>query len=384
MISSNISVFANVSFAHSPIPKRMSKRTALTLELTTPVDDGRPVYISGNFCEWYPDMSDFEMKRIETGRFVYDFPVEVSLPEKIEYKYTRGGWNYVELDRYGNPTTNRIAKPKPGLLQDHVPYWRNNGKFYSEKFMPKIEVIEGFEIPQLKRKRKIHVLLPHNYETSGVNYPVLYMQDAQNLFGEGSSYGNWEIDKRLAVLASQQKGDYIIVAIEHGEEDRFNEYSPYTTPKQGKGNGMKYANFIVRTLKPFIDKNYRTKPERHFTGIGGSSMGGLISIYAGLMYPETIGRLMIFSPSLWVSQKVYFDAIEFFNPLDTKIYLYGGGKEGKYMIPSVEKMHETIQKQGFSTEKLKIKLITNPKGEHAEKDWGAEFPKAIDWLFSVD
>jgi predicted alpha/beta superfamily hydrolase len=362
----------------------MSSRTALTLELTTPIDDERPVFISGNFCEWYPNMADFQMKRIDAGRFVYDFPIEAKLPDKIEYKYTRGGWNHVELDGYGNTTTNRVAKPKPGILQDHVPYWRNNGKFYSENFMPKVEVIEGFEIPQLKRKRNIHVLLPHNYETSGVSYPVLYMQDAQNLFGQGSSYGNWEIDKRLAVLASQQKGDYIIVAIEHGEEDRFNEYSPYTTPKQGKGSGMKYANFIVRTLKPFIDKMYRTKLERQFTGIGGSSMGGLISIYAGLMYPETIGRLMIFSPSLWVSQKVYFDAIEFFNPLDTKIYLYGGGKEGKYMIPSVEKMQETIEKQGFSTEKLKIKLITNPKGEHAEKDWGAEFPKAIDWLFSVD
>ena len=140
----------------------------------------------------------------------------------------------------------------------------------------------------------------------------------------------------MAVLAEQNKGGIIIVAIDNGDEDRLHEFAPYTHPKFGKGAGKKYANFIVRTLKPYIDKNYRTRTERQFTGIGGSSMGGLISIYAGLMYPETLGRLMIFSPSLWVSDKIYFDSIEFFNPLETKIYVYAGGKEGRYMIPSVE------------------------------------------------
>jgi predicted alpha/beta superfamily hydrolase len=110
-------------------------------------------------------------------------------------------------------------------------------------------------------------------------------------------------------------------------------------------------------------------------------MGGLISIYAGLMYPETIGRLMVFSPALWVSPKIYFDAIEFFSPMDTCIYLYGGGKEGSVMIPNVQKMKETIESQGWDTDKIKIKLSTDLKGEHNEKRWGQEFPKAIEWLF---
>jgi len=110
-------------------------------------------------------------------------------------------------------------------------------------------------------------------------------------------------------------------------------------------------------------------------------MGGLISIYAGLMYPEAIGRLMVLSPALWVSRKIYFDAIEFFNPMDTKIYLYGGGKESEAMIPNVKKMKETIESQGWNAEKIQIKLSTDPKGEHNEKRWGQEFPKAIEWLF---
>jgi predicted alpha/beta superfamily hydrolase len=139
----------------------------------------------------------------------------------------------------------------------------------------------------------------------------------------------------------------------------------------------------VRTLKPYIDKNYRTLPDRQHTGIGGSSMGGLISIYAGLMYPETLGRLMIFSPSLWVSEKIYFDSIEFFNPLETRIYVYAGGKESRYMIPSVERLKESIERQGWSPERLQFKLATDPKGDHTEARWGKEFPKAVEWLFGL-
>jgi predicted alpha/beta superfamily hydrolase len=354
----------------------------LNLELSTLVDDERPVFISGNFCEWTPNISTFEMQKIGTGKYAYTFPDDFTFPEKLEYKYTRGGWNQVELDAYGDSTKNRITRRKAGILQDFVPFWRKNGQPFDENLMPKVQLIsDEFEIPQLNKKRRISILLPHDYAKTEKKYPVLYLQDAQNLFGEGSTYGNWEIDKRMAIMAAQGKGDFIVVAIEHGEEDRLREYSPYTTPRHGRGLGKKYANFIVRTLKPFIDKNFRTKPEPQFTGIGGSSMGGLVSIYAGLMYPETIGKLMIFSPSLWVSPKIYFDSVEFFNPLETKIYMYAGAKEGKFMIPSVEKLKETIEKQGWDKSRIDFNLSIDLQGKHNEERWGKEFPKAIEWLF---
>ena len=362
----------------------MSNRALLSLELTTPTDDQRPVYLTGNFCNWYPDISAFEMSKVGKGKYKFNFSPEETLPEKIEYKYTRGGWDHVELDDFGNSPANRTITKKQGSIKDFVPYWRQEGSTASiANLMPEVELIsDTFAIPQLGTTRTIHVLLPHDYkENPEKRYPVLYMQDAQNLFGEGSDYGNWEIDKRLSLLAKQKKGDVIIVAIDHGDEDRFMEYSPYTVPSKGKGMGMKYANFIVRTLKPYIDKNYRTKPEAASTGIGGSSMGGLISLYAGLMYPENIGRLMIFSPSLWVSSKIYFDISEFFSPVSSKIYLYGGGKEGTPMIPDLKKIKQTMDAQGWAKEKLEIKLSQNPKGEHDEKRWGEEFSKALEWLF---
>jgi predicted alpha/beta superfamily hydrolase len=246
--------------------------------------------------------------------------------------------------------------------------------------MPEVRLIsDEFEIPQMDRKRAVYILLPHNYKKSNKKYPVIYLQDAQNLFGEGSSFGNWEVDKQLAILSARGHGDVIIVAIDHGKEQRFQEYSPYNNEKLGKGQGRKYAQFLAKTLKPYIDKNFRTLPDRENTGIGGSSLGGLISIYAGLMFPETFGRLMVFSPSLWVSPNIYFDAIDFLSHLPTRIYVYAGGKESKAMIPNVEKLKQTFERQGVK--KTVINLSLNPEGKHSEDQWGKEFPKAIEWLF---
>ncbi|MEZ4901020.1 MAG: alpha/beta hydrolase-fold protein [Spirosomataceae bacterium] len=356
---------------------------SLSLELITAIDDERPVFVAGNFCEWFPDVDRFQMKQLEKGKYHFQFPPDFSFTGPIEYKYTRGGWDQVELNAFGEPPKNRKINTKNVVVRDFVPYWRKNGRAYDELFIPIIETVDNeFEIPQLNRKRRVRILLPYDYYTSTKTYPVLYLQDGQNLFGEGSVFGNWEIDKKMAILAAQGKGDLIIVAIDHAAEGRLHEFAPYTNPKFGKGAGKKYANFIVRTLKPYIDKNYRTRPERQFTGIGGSSRGGLMSIYAGLMYPETLGRLMIFSPSLWVSDKIYFDSIEFFNPLETKIYVYAGGKEGRYMIPSVERLKESVERQGWSPERLQFKLSLDPKGEHTELRWSKEFPQAVEWLFN--
>lgn len=350
------------------------------LELKTIASDDRPVYLTGDFCNWNPCDERFLMRKVGEGKYKLDLEKDFTFDQPLQYKYTKGGWEHVELDIFGNTSKNRTLLPvfEPNI--DIVPLWRKNGftPFFSE-LMPLIEEFE-IEIPQLKKQRHVSVILPSDYLINlEKKYPVVYMHDAQNLFGEGSVYGNWEIDKRLSLLKKQGKSDVIIVAINHGEEDRQVEFSPYKN--QVKGQGMKYATFIVRTLKSLIDKKYRTLSERQYTGIGGSSMGGLISIYTGMMYPEAIGRLMVFSPSLWTSPKIYFDAVEFFNPLDTKIYLYGGGKESESMLPNIEKLKETIEGQGFESNKIQIKAELDPEGQHNEKRWGQEFPKALDWLF---
>ncbi len=357
----------------------MSK-SVLYFELSTPVEDNRPVYLTGSFNQWLPDKEEFKLSKIEEGKYLFKVPDTVKLPETFEYKYTKGGWNQVELDEFGMPTPNRIAKTRMGVLKDFVPHWRMDGENLSENLMPEIRLVsDAFEIPQLERKRAVYILLPHNYEKTDKRYPVIYLQDAQNLFNEDAEFKNWGIDKQLAVLASRGSGDVIIVAIAHGGEQRYQEYSPYNNPKMGKGQGRKYAQFLAKTLKPYIDANFRTKPEREFTGIGGSSLGGLISIYAGLMFPETFSKLMIFSPALWVSPNIYFDAIDFISHLPNKIYIYAGGEEGSTMLPNVEKLRQTFQRQGIR--KTEINVSFDPEGTHTEEQWGKEFPKAVEWLF---
>ena len=175
-------------------------------------------------------------------------------------------------------------------------------------------------------------------------------------------------------------GKIIIIAIEHAEKERVLEYN-FGKTLLGKGQGKQYIRFLTDTLKPFVDKNFRTKPEREFTGIGGSSMGGLVSLFSGLIYPEVYGKLMIFSPSLWVIPKIKFSFLDFFEPLETKIYLYAGGEESATMVSHIKKFKKRLLKRDNLGEKIEIQLSINEKGKHNETYWSDEFPKATEWLF---
>ncbi len=344
--------------------------------------DDFPVYVSGNFNDWHPKDDRFRMQRISDETYAFCFPEDTILPEPLEYKYTKGGWGSVEVDAAGNSTPNRIITKPAERQQDTVVNWRQNRIEFDPALLPKIHTLsDAFEIPQLRRNRRVVALLPHNYHQTDRRYPVLYMHDAQNLFDEEAPYGNWAIDKQLAKLAEHGRSDVIVIAIDHAGDKRIQEFSPYETPKWGRGEGRRYLNFLVQTLKPHVDTTFRTLTGRQDTGIGGSSMGGLISIYAGLMYPQIFGRLLVFSPSLWVSPKIYFDAIEFFNPSDTKIYLYAGARESSNMIPSINRLKETLERRGMDYGQLQFEVSINPKGRHNEAVWGEEFPKAVQWLF---
>ncbi len=251
-----------------------------------------------------------------------------------------------------------------------------------EQYLPKIKVIsEEFEVPQLGKRRRIAALLPHDYFETDKHYPVLYLQDGQNLFDNRSPFGNWHVDHHLSKMATLGKNDIIVVAIDHGDKDRIQEYSPPEVTRFGVSFGKQYARFLTETLKPFVDKNFRTLPGRNHTGIGGSSMGGLISIYCGLIYPDIYSKLMIFSPSLWIAPRIYFQAINFSNAFETKIYLYAGGKEGESMIPNIERLKSVLERHGYDGKRIKFKVTIDPEGQHNEARWGIEFPKAIDWLY---
>ncbi|HOD10573.1 MAG TPA: alpha/beta hydrolase-fold protein [Flavobacterium sp.] len=356
----------------------------LNIILTTDEDDERPVYISGNFNNWITQDKNFEMERVGQGLYHFKFAHDFNYPDELLYKFTRGDWSEVEIDKFGNRTENRNCKQKNGVRKEHVAKWRHNWLPFKSKFLPKVQLIsEEFEIPQLNKTRRVWALLPHDYDTSVENYPVLYLQDAQNLFNENAQYGNWEIDKKLAVMAEYNIGKIIVIAVEHAEKERIKEYNVGNTVL-GTGEGKKYIRFLTDTLKPFVDENFRTKPEREFTGIGGSSMGGLVSIFSGIMYPEVFGKLMIFSPSLWVVPKIKLSFLDMDEPQNTRIYLYAGGDESATMIDHVKSFKNRLLKREGFAEKMKARLSINMEGKHNERYWSDEFPKAIEWLFFSD
>lgn len=352
------------------------------LLLRTDPFNTRPVYVAGNFNNWNPASPDYQLTPTERAG---EYRIDVNLPASIpyaEYKYTRGGWDSVELTDNGEYAANRHKNTVHGWHHiDYVNRWAGDGFLYREGFLPQIEVInEAFEIPQLIRTRRIAALLPHDYHNTDKRYPVLYLQDGQNLYDDYAPYGSWGVDKRLALLSELGMGDIIIISIDHAQEQRIAEYTPSFQTKLGHGDGKKYVRFLADTLKPYIDKHFRTLADPPNTGIGGSSMGGLVSIYAGLMYPEVYDKLMIFSPSLWVTPEIPYELVDLTNEFDGRIYLYGGAAESSTLVGHMENFKNQIQAQTEAHD-LVFNLSIDPKGQHNEARWGEEFPRAIQWLF---
>jgi predicted alpha/beta superfamily hydrolase len=242
---------------------------------------------------------------------------------------------------------------------------------------------EEFYMPQLDRHRRICLYMPPDYESSGLDYPVLYMHDGQNLFDVATSFaGEWEVDETLNALFAEGKAVPIVVGIDNGGGDRIGEYTPWPNPQYGGGDGDLYARFIVETLKPYIDANYRTKSNRENTGVMGSSLGGLISHYIGIKYQDIFSKAGVFSPSYWFNDSVYDFTFLSGKQHDMRINIMGGDDESGGLITQMNVMIDTLQAAGFSQDELKLKVV--PGGQHNEALWRSQFGEAYQWLFLDD
>jgi predicted alpha/beta superfamily hydrolase len=234
------------------------------------------------------------------------------------------------------------------------------------------------EAPQLHSTKKIWMYLPKNYVSSTKKYPVIYMHDAQNLFDAKTSFsGEWNVDEKLDSLNAQ----VIVVGIEHGNDKRLEELTPFKNEKYGGGNADKYLEFIVNTLKPEIDKKYRTKSNAKNTTIMGSSLGGLTSFYAAVKYPEVFGKAGVFSPAFWINRKDINDYMGNSKKLKTKIYFLCGDSEGDddSMLNDLNQMEHLLDANRCYCLYLNKKVIIKG-GHHNEKLWRDGFVNAILWL----
>ncbi|HEU0052506.1 MAG TPA: alpha/beta hydrolase-fold protein, partial [Longimicrobium sp.] len=173
--------------------------------------------------------------------------------------------------------------------------------------------------------------------------------------------------------------------VDNGQASRMAEYSPWVNARAGGGEGDAYVDFLVKTLKPYVDAHYRTRPERESTGIMGSSMGGLISLYAGLKHPDVFGRVGVFSPSLWFSDSAYALAAAAKRIPGQRWYFVSGGSEGAPDNPGVvvadqRRMVDTLAGAGFDRA-TELRDLGPEDGKHSEWFWRREFPAAYEWLF---
>lgn len=353
-----------------------------SLPATTPA--GSSIFIAGNFNGWNPQNKNFQFQKNDKRYFI-----ELSLNTGgYEYKITRGGWDKAECSKEGKDIENRDLKVNAdATIELSIDGWKDLFAAQPQKSTANknVQVIDtSFFMPQLNRSRRVWIYLPTSYNSSKKKYPVLYMHDGQNVFDDLTSYsGEWGVDEALDTLGAKA-GECIVVAIDNGGDKRLNEYCPYDFSLSGlpinykleKGEGGLYVDFLVKTLKPFIDKKYRTLRKKGNTFTAGSSMGGLISMYAVLKYPKKFGGAGVFSPAFWVAPKLFDDVKNKGKKVKAKIYFYAGDEEGASMVPLTIKAFNEMH----HVSKSKMETVIRSGGKHNEARWRQEFPLFYEWV----
>jgi predicted alpha/beta superfamily hydrolase len=335
---------------------------------------GSDIYIAGSFNGWNAQDPKYKFQKNAGGGYYIDMKLDDG---KYEYKITRGGWDKSECKKGGGFSGNRnLTIPGETTVQLDVEEWADRfpAKPKVSTATKNVHIIDtAFLIPQLKRVRRVWIYLPEGYAASKDSYPVLYMHDGQNVFDDATSYsGEWGVDECL----DSMKKKCIVVAVDHGGAKRINEYCPYDMDRFGKGEGDQYVEFLATTLKSYIDKNYRTLKDKQHTFVAGSSMGGIISMYAVLKYPEVFGGAGVFSPAFWVGPKIFDDIKAKGNTVNSKIYFYGGGQEGETMVPDMLKAYDLMKE----VSKSKMTTVVRDDGKHNEPRWRIEFPLFYKWI----
>ncbi len=346
------------------------------------------IFISGDFEGWTGGNAAYELQKKGD---IYT----ITIPQKsnnILFKFTQGSWKTAECNKDGTSLDNRIHNftKSHDTIRLQIEGWSHLFSQEEASTAAKnVSVIsEEFDIPQLNRKRRVWLYLPPDYHISNESYPVIYMHDGQNLFDKKTSFsGEWSVDETLNKLFREKNLKFIVVGVDNGGDKRLDEYSPWKNSRYGGGEGDAYLEFVTKTLKPYIDRKYKTLKDKKNTGIIGSSMGGLISHYAALKYPKVFGKIGVFSPAFWFAPEVAAFSKANASVKETKMYFLAGGKEGSDVafdeisqtVKDMNSMVNILKNNGFNTEDIQSKVV--PEGKHNEKLWRTNFEEAIVWLF---
>lgn len=224
-------------------------------------------------------------------------------------------------------------------------------------------------------QRTVRVCLPDAYFSTNRHFSVLYGLDGQNLLEAHTAFGkrHWRIGSTMDKLPLKHKS--IVVGIDNGGGSRIQEYAPFRRGRSG-GGGAAHLRFITDVVKPFIDGQYRTLAGREHTGIVGSSLGGLLALYAGLQRGDVFGKAGVLSPSLWFNPQV----LQLTGSSQrSKIYLCGSKTESRGMEGHLQQGYWALRNAGWPDDLFRV--VIRDRGRHSETFWAREFPKMQRWLF---
>jgi predicted alpha/beta superfamily hydrolase len=245
--------------------------------------------------------------------------------------------------------------------------------------------LERVYSPQLRNRRTVDVYVPRSYP-SGLRYPVVYMHDGQNLSDPSTAFaGTWALEATIERLAARGL-DAIIVGV-HNTSDRLSEYSPFPDRRHGGGAADAYLAFVADTLKPRIDRLFRTRQGRDDTIIAGSSMGALVSLYAYFRYPSVFGRAGVISPSIWFGRDAMLDFIARARTPRGRLYVDVGMQEGVATLRDARRLGRLLVRKGFVRRRRPagraaplLRYVEDSGGRHHEAAWARRLEGALTFL----
>ena len=333
----------------------------------------------------------------------------------IEYKFLREeDWNTVEkgLNQEEMPNRRLLVQANVGehVVSHCIPRWNDRQRLNNTAVefnspgegtpLARVSTLTGdirqhhlVHSPELSNARTIMVYLPPGYDDAlDDRYPVLYMHDGNNLFDAKTSAAGveWGVDETAERLIHQDRIRPVIIVGIYNTPQRTKEYTPFKDVELGGGMADAYVQFIVNTLKPFIDKTYRTLPGRKSTTIAGSSLGGLVSLYALFKEPEVFGAAGVISPALWWAKRRIFNYIKRAgSPMPMRLWLDMGTEEGESAGPLAEfnrgttdcaRLVRLLEEKGYVGERdFKYDIIEG--GRHHEFDWAMRVDRVLTYLY---
>src|SRR5271170_1573660 len=245
-----------------------------------------------------------------------------------------------------------------------------------------------------RNTRMLRIWVPPRYdapENGDRHYPVLYLNDGQNLFDRATAFGNveWQLDETADRLIRQEViPPLIIVGIDNAQNERIKEFLPYRSfnPPVLRPQGKRYPDFLMNEVMPFVYERYRIARGPDNAGLGGSSLGALISLYTALDRPGTCGRLLLESPSLFISSRRILKYSRYFRQWTERIVIGVGTREAgredkdRQVVEDVRELQRILQHAGLGDDRLRVRIDVG--GGHNEAEWGKRFPEALSFLFA--